>query len=86
MNNQTLVIYDFQILYEILNELKSHINFNLINIKKITDFDQKINDNFLIITEKKIKNIENQIIIKNFPVNITKLIEGININFLKKKI
>ena len=85
MNNQTLVIYDFQILYEILNELKSHINFNLINIKKITDFDQKVYDNFLIITEKKIKNIENQIIIKNLHVDITKLIEGININFLKKK-
>ena len=85
MNNQTLVIYDFKILYEILHELKSHINFNLINIKKLTDFDEKINSNFLIITDKKIKNIENQMVINYLPIDITKLIEGININFLKKR-
>ena len=34
MNNQTLVIYDFQILYEILKEIENHFNFNLLSIKK----------------------------------------------------
>ena len=85
MNNQILVIYDFKILYEILYEIKSHIKFKLLHIKKISDFDEKTNDDFLIVTEKKIKNIDCQMIINHFPINISKLIEGININFLKKK-
>ena len=85
MNNQTLVIYDFEVLYEILNEMKSHINFNLVSIKKISEFDKKIYNNFQILTVKKIKNIENQIVFNHFPIEIKKLIEEININFLKKK-
>ena len=85
MNNQTLVIYDFKILYEILSEVEDHINFKIINIKNIADFDFKTQDNYLIISKKKKKDIKNQIELNNFPINITKLIENINIKFLKKK-
>jgi len=77
MNNQTLVIYDFKILYEILSEIEERINFNLINTKKITDLNLKNLDNYLIISDKK-KDIEDHIV-------INKLIETINIKFLKKK-
>ena len=34
MNNQTLVIYDFKVLYEILSEIENYLNFNLINDKE----------------------------------------------------
>ena len=85
MNNENLVIYDFKILYEILNEISDHINFKLTNINKITDLDLKAQDNYLIISNKKIKDIENQIEITNFPIDIVKLVENINIKFLKKK-
>ena len=85
MNNENLVIYDFKILYEILNEISDHINFKLININKITDLDLKSQDNYLVISNKKIKDIENQIEITNFPIDIVKLVENINIKFLKKK-
>jgi len=85
MNNENLVIYDFKILYEILNEISDHINFKLININKITDLDLKAQDNYLVISNKKIKDIENQIEIPNFPIDIVKLVENINIKFLKKK-
>ena len=84
MNNQTLVIYDFKILYEILNELENQINFSLLNIKKLTDLNLKTLDNYIIISGKK-KNIENQILIDQFPIHINKLVELINIKFLKKK-
>ena len=85
MNNENLVIYDFKILYEILNEISEHINFKLTNINKITDLDLKAQDNYLVISNKKIKDIENQIEITNFPIDIVKLVENINIKFLKKK-
>ena len=84
MNNQTLVIYDFKTLYEILSELENHINFSLVHTKKLTDLDFKTLNNFLIISGKK-QNIKNQIIIDQLPIDINRLVELININFLKKK-
>ena len=85
MNNQTLVIYDFDIMYDILKEIESHLNFKLINISKnnLKDFKLTNNQNHLIISQKNIKDHNNQIIIDKLPIEITKLIESININFLK---
>ena len=84
MNNQILVIYDFKILYEILTELENHINFSLISIKKLSDLNFKTLENYIVISVKK-QNIENQILIDQFPIHINKLVELINIKFLKKK-
>ena len=85
MNNQTLVIYDFEVLYQILSEIQDQINFTLINITKISELNFKNKDNFLIISKKKIKDANNQMIINDFPIVITKLVESINIKFLKSK-
>jgi len=86
MNNQNLIIYDFQILFDILREIENHLNFKLLNVSK-NEYSQlqlnKIN-NYLIISKKKNIDSENQILIDNFPVQLLKLIETINIKFLKK--
>ncbi len=86
MNNQTLVIYDFNIIYEILKEIEDHLNFRIINIpkNKLQDSKLKNKSNFLIISTKKIKNEDNLILIDKLPIEIPKLIESINIKFLKK--
>ena len=77
MNNQTLVIYDFDIMYDILKEIEYHLTFNLINISKnnLKDFNLNNNKKYLIISQKKIKDQSNQIIIDKLPIEITKLIE-----------
>jgi len=85
MNNENLVIYDFKILYEILSEINNYVNFKLISVDKISDLNLKDQNDYLLISNKKVKNIENQITLKNFPIDIIKLIETINIKFLKKK-
>ena len=85
MNNENLVIYDFKILYEILREINNYINFKLISIDKVSDLNLKDQNDYLLISNKKIKNVENQITLNNFPIDIIKLIESINIKFLKKK-
>ena len=85
MNNQTLVIHESKILFEILIEIKDYLNFNLININKITDFNLNKNDDYLIVSKKKIKNFESMIILNNQPIDLIKFIESINIKFLKKK-
>ena len=85
MNNDNLVICDFKILYEILSEIDDQINFKLININKTSDLDLRDHENYLIISNKKIKDFENQIVLNNLPIDISKLIENINVKFLKKK-
>ena len=87
MNNQNLIIYDFQILYEILNEIEENLNFKLFNIAKEKLYEtqfENLND-FLVISNRKISTFEDQIIIDNYPIELLKLIESINIKFLKKK-
>tara|TARA_Y100000741_G_scaffold319987_1_gene268274 strand:+ start:323 stop:877 length:555 start_codon:yes stop_codon:yes gene_type:complete len=85
MNNENLVIYDFKILYEILSEINNYINFKLISVDKISDLNLIDQNNYLLISNRKIKNVENQITLNNFPIDIIKLIESINVKFLKKK-
>ena len=86
MNKGNLVIFDFDELYKILRELRNNLNFDIINLalkdkKKIHD-DFSSND--LFISKKKIPEIENQILISNFPIKIDKLIEKVNIKFLNQ--
>ena len=87
MNKQNLIIYDFNELFSILREIKSNLNFNLLNVSKKEFSELKLDNlsSYLIITKKKIQNIENQIVLNNYPLKITKIIEIININFLKIK-
>ena len=85
MNNQTLVIYDFKVLYEILTEIENYLNFNLIKINKLKELNFNSLENYLIISDKKKKDVAEQIIANKLPIDIYKLIESINIKFLKKK-
>ena len=85
MNNQTLVIYDFKVLYEILTEIENYLNFNLIKINKLIELNSNSLENYLIISDKKKKDVDEQIILNKLPIDINKLIESINIKFLKKK-
>jgi len=83
MSYKTLVIYQNKILFNILNEISENISFNIEYVEKAeSDFNQF--ENYLILTQKKILEINNQLIIDFFPIKIDKLIEIINVNFLKK--
>ena len=53
MNNNKLLIYDFNELYEILNEIKDKINFEVLKITKADIEKIGINKDYLIITKKK---------------------------------
>ena len=85
MINQNLIIYNFNSLYKILEELSLDLNFNIICADSKNSLNDKIQNinNYLIISSTKNFNINNQIALDNLPINISKLIEQINIQFLK---
>ena len=86
MSKQNLIIYDFENLFNILDEIKDRFSYKIINAK--SDLDTQIFDNssdYLIITQNQTPNMPNQLILDNFPLKIEKILEMINVNFLKKK-
>ena len=87
MKNQSLIINDNDILYDILNEISDEINFSVSKCfkKELLLINASKNFNYLVITKKQIPEIRNQILINRFPLNLFKLIEKLNIEFLKLK-
>ena len=87
MNSRILIIYKYQILYQVLNEISENLNFEIIqsNNNNLKEFNYDPTNNYLIISEKKIEGIKNNLILDNLPIKFEKLVEMININFLKNK-
>ena len=86
MNNQNLIIYNYNSLYNILEELSLELNFKIIELNNLKQLNDKIKNltNFLIISDKNLK-IQNQIFLDNLPVKINKLVEKINIEFMRQQ-
>ena len=83
MNNQKLIIYEFDELYKILIEINNDVNLIIKKASK-NDISYFISQpNTLILTQKKIASLDNQFIFNDFPVPIFKLLEKINTQFLK---
>lgn len=82
MINNNLVIYRIPALYEILSELESKLNFNLIYVAQEKELKNLDLFNYLIVSNTNIPVISNQLIL-NYPLKISKLLEKINIKFLK---
>ena len=84
---QNLIIYNFNSLYHILEELALDLNFNIIFVNNENSLNEKLKNlsNYLIISNKKHSDIGNQFILDNIPIDIFKLVEKINIEFLKKQ-
>ena len=83
MNVQNLIVCDSKVIFNILQEIKEKLNCNLFfkteqELSKIEDLK-----NYIVLSDKNIKNIDNQILIEDVPIRINKLLEIINISFLK---
>jgi hypothetical protein len=95
MINQNIFIINFSSLYEILNEIKHDLLFNIKNYENEDSFlkNQNLNLKNSLIISKSNKNLLsiNDLSEKNFfdlnllPLSLTKLIELINIQLIKLK-
>ena len=85
MNIHSLIIYKLGSLYHILKEIDLDLNFKITfadNEKSLQDRIKSLK-NYLIISDKNHSNISNLFILENFPIDIFKLVEKLNIQFLK---
>ena len=82
---QNLLIYKYNSLYHILEEVDFDFNFKINFVDNENSLNKEIKnlDNYLILSNKKYLNSSNFIVLNNLPINIFKLIEKINIEFLK---
>ncbi|MBD1164280.1 winged helix-turn-helix transcriptional regulator [Pelagibacterales bacterium SAG-MED13] len=87
MSSKVLIVYEYQILFEILNEIKKNLNFDIIKSNKdeFDDITLNSSNSYLVISSKKQKHLDNCLIINESPIKLEKLIDFININFLKNE-
>ena len=86
MNLKKLIIYDFAELFKIFYEIKKNLKYDIIEISKKNFLSLQLDnkEDYLVIVKKLVKNIDNQVIVNPLPINLSKLIEKVNIEFLKK--
>jgi len=86
MNFKKLIIYDFTELFKILDEIKKDLKYEIIEISKenLSNLLLINKEDHLVIVKKLVKNVNNQILINSLPIKLSKLIEKVNIESLKK--
>ena len=86
MISKILIIYEYQILYKILSEINEYLNFEILYVdkKKFQELEFDKFENYIIVSSVKPINYKNSFVLENLPIKIDKLIQTININFLKK--
>tara|TARA_B100001057_G_scaffold54627_1_gene48527 strand:- start:5693 stop:6250 length:558 start_codon:yes stop_codon:yes gene_type:complete len=84
MNVQNLIVCETKILFSILNEIKEELNCNLLFKSKLDLLNMKNLDEYVVLSDQNLPNINDQILINNLPIKIENIIEKINLSFLKK--
>ena len=99
MIKQKINIIDFETLYNILNEIKSNLSFNIYNYRKENDFimdldnNNKDLNNSVIIVKSQSKKLLDHIKVdkrkiiyfESLPLSLTKLVEKINILLIQQR-
>ena len=85
MNLKKIFIYEYDILFDILNEIKEKFNLDIIKADKIkySQLKNDISNDYLIISGTKQTEMRNHLVIDKKPLKIEKLLELINLKFLK---
>ena len=99
MIKQKINIIDFETLYNILNEIKSNLSFNIFNYRKENDFIRDLDNNnkdlnnSVIIVKSQSKKLLDHIKVdkrkiiyfESLPLSLTKLVEKINILLIQQR-
>jgi len=96
MIKQTIHIIDFKILYNILDEIRDYLKFQILHYKNEENFlnsnDLNLNDSLILVRPNNKVFLNNEKInrkkifsIPNYPITIDKLVEILNVNLIKQK-
>ena len=96
MIKQTIHIIDFKILYNILDEIRDYLKFQILHYKNEEIFlnsnDLNLNDSLILVRINNKVFLNNVKInrkkifsIPNYPITIDKLVEILNVNLIKQK-
>ena len=96
MTKQKIHIIDFKILYNILDEIKDYLKFQILYHKDEENFlnsnDLNLNDSLILVKSDKQAFINNGKInkkkifsISKYPITLDKLVEVLNVNLIKQK-
>ena len=96
MIKQTIHIIDFKVLYNILEEIKNYLKFEILYYKNEESFlnsnNLNLNDSLILVKSSKEIFLNNEKIskkknffIQNYPITIDKLVEILNVNLIKQK-
>lgn len=93
MIKQNVFIINFYTLYEILEEIKDNLSFNIVKFNKVEDFlkSPNLSSNDLLISQRsnlnsllnKGVNKDHILFFEDIPISINKIIELINIQLIK---
>ena len=96
MIKQTIHIIDFKVLYNILDEIKNYLKFEILYYKNEENFlnsnNLNLNNSLILVKSSKEIFLNNEKIskkkifsIQNYPITIDKLVEILNVNLIKQK-
>ena len=90
MNKQSVLIFKLPELFNILNELKGYLDFDIHNFsqkEELLNLNKSNYVNYLVLTnsQNQIKDEKFQLILNKLPDSIYSIIEKINICLLKQK-
>tara|TARA_B100000787_G_scaffold154111_1_gene128744 strand:- start:1064 stop:1636 length:573 start_codon:yes stop_codon:yes gene_type:complete len=90
MTKQNVNIINLNSLYEILDEIKENLTFNISKYENEKEFPDENKDSlnhslFIVNSKNKILNDKNFLVLDKHPISLIKLIELINIKLLKIK-
>ena len=96
MAKQTVHIIDFEILYNIFDEIKDYLEFQIFHYKNEENFlntnNLNLNDYLILVKSNKKVFLNNGKIdrkkifsISKYPITIDKLVELLNVNLIKQK-
>ena len=96
MTKQTIHIIDFEILYNIFDEIKDYLEFKIFHYKNeeifLNNNNLNLNDSLILVkSNKKVFSNNDKIdrkkifSISKYPITIDKLVELLNVNLIKQK-
>ena len=85
MNLKKIIIYEFETLFDILDEIKEKFDLDVIKVDNqiISEQVSKLSSEYLIISKFEVPGYKNNLILDKVPIKIEKIVQLINLKFLK---